>query len=396
MSRKGFFQTDALLSELIRRHEANPSATRLTARIELEAFPNIETQDAFFGELAELEREGGIKVVRRRVAGEWTATGVSLLQPEVLYRRLGRDPSRIAVAKALSRVRQRSDLLAGAHEVIDEVGAAWERGVSRYGIAPLDDVSLGQVLDLAAAAGARSLEVDVSEVDYRTFSRRTARDSKALERQLPAVVHIMMTLFPQLDDGLKLRPAERLASAGIVRLAQPLLLAGPIVLDGESLPALPFVGLPPEEGSRVGLSGPATYVLTVENYASFVRHVREISSSDGGLVLYTGGFPSRAALAAIVRIASLADVPIFHWGDMDAGGVRIFRHLELALATCGIRLRPHLMDPQLLRDLGSVAERQPGIRRGQCTDSAITTLWDLIALEHLVHEQEELSPTRPL
>ncbi|MDB5584057.1 MAG: hypothetical protein JWR80_9233, partial [Bradyrhizobium sp.] len=38
------------------------------------------------------------------------------------------------------------------------------------------------------------------------------------------------------------------------------------------------------------------YVLIIENFASFVRHVREIAFDDGALVIFSGGFPSRAAL----------------------------------------------------------------------------------------------------
>ena len=60
------------------------------------------------------------------------------------------------------------------------------------------------------------------------------------------------------------------------------------MLDGAPLPSIGYVGVPPEEGDRLGIAKPVGYVLTIENYAPFVRHVREINADRTGLVFYTG------------------------------------------------------------------------------------------------------------
>lgn len=75
-----------------------------------------------------------------------------------------------------------------------------------------------------------------------------------------------------------------------------------------------FVGTPAECVGRISLYERPTYLLTIENFASFVRYVREIGHGDDGLVIYSGGFPSRPVMEAIARLARQAAVSTFHWG----------------------------------------------------------------------------------
>lgn len=60
-------------------------------------------------------------------------------------------------------------------------------------------------------------------------------------------------------------------------------------------------------------------ILTIENYASFNRQVREIE--DGSLVVYTGGFPAMGVVELLAKVLPTvpADVGFLHWGDVDAG-----------------------------------------------------------------------------
>lgn len=95
------------------------------------------------------------------------------------------------------------------------------------------------------------------------------------------------------------------------------------------------------------------------------------------------------------RKTALAGVPIYHWGDLDSGGVRIFCHLERALAERGIALLPHLMDPVLLSMRGVPGEKQ--IRRSDAPrkGSSISNLWDALLETGLTLEQESQAPRRP-
>jgi hypothetical protein len=137
-----------------------------------------------------------------------------------------------------------------------------------------------------------------------------------------------------------------------------------------------------------------TAVLTIENYAGFNREVREID--DGSLVVYTGGFPAAGViefLSKVLRTISI-DVPFLHWGDVDAGGVRIFRYLEENLPRGP---RPHLMTRELAEKSGRPADADPGVASIARSDSAVRDLAEWLAfgsdVRHL--EQEALDPATP-
>ncbi|HEU0150370.1 MAG TPA: hypothetical protein VFR21_26280 [Bradyrhizobium sp.] len=60
----------------------------------------------------------------------------------------------------------------------------------------------------------------------------------------------------------------------------PLLLAGRVDFGSAELSLIrpAYFGIPPQEASRIGLRAMPRYVLTVENYASFQRHIAEAGS----------------------------------------------------------------------------------------------------------------------
>jgi len=193
----------------------------------------------------------------------------------------------------------------------------------------------------------------------------------------------------------RLGPEELLAGAGIKRLPQPILLLGAVSLDGQPFPAMPYIGIPTDCGGGINLLAKPDYVLTIENFTSFVRYIREVAWFERALVIYSGGFPSRPTLATITRLAAQVQAPTFHWGDMDAGGVRIFRHLERHLADVDIALRPHMMDTELLRRFGKPAPGTAG-PFGDMHASAIVDFADFLTASGLVLEQEEFDRRSPI
>lgn len=140
------------------------------------------------------------------------------------------------------------------------------------------------------------------------------------------------------------------------------------------------------------------YVLTIENYVSFLRHTVECNAGKHGLVIYTAGFPARQVLAAIVSLASDASCPIFHWGDMDRSGLRIFVHLENALRRRGKASHPHLMAEFVLADHGVSSDANVGPVPAKAADSVIASIWEhMHQLDaFLTVEQESLDPTSSL
>lgn len=395
MRRRGFSTVILLIDDLLARHERNPAARNLIASIDNNGFANMDLRDTFDEELAALERAGGIELVRTGPKMERRVTGVRLKDAGVLYRQVGRRSAGELACQAVSELRSQPGLPAGAANLIDDAVVAWTRGVSHIGIRNGDGRTLANVIGLAIAVSGRMSGDPQGEQDFRTFSRLTVGDSKALEKNLPQVAAAMAKIFASTEEQTRLDPEELLASAGIRRLPQPILLHGDVSLNGRSFPVMPYVGIPPDCAGGIGLLTNPDYVLTVENFTSFVRHIREVARSERALVIYSGGFPSRPTLATIVRLAAQAQVPTFHWGDMDAGGVRIFQHLERHLAGFDIPLRPHMMDTELLRRFGKPA---PGVA-GPVADrhaSAIAGLADFLTASGLVHEQEEFDPRSPI
>lgn len=396
MSGRAFSDISAMLHDLLDRFEAKPDATRLLAYIDEDGFASVRDRDRFEQALEAAAATGGIDIRRRRIDGDTVIVHVRLADAAALYAHLGRQPAREQAAAALAGIRGRTDLPEGAERLIDEFAEAWSRGVRCLGLSPGDTQSLDAATSLALALARRAAVPSAGQIDYRTFSRQAGTDSKALERLSGTVTAILARLYPELIASSLLDADELLATFGIAKMPQPLLLSGPLRLGDAMLPALGYYGFPPEETARVHLSRPVAYVLTIENYVSFVRHVRELNTDQSALILYTAGFPARAHLAEILRLAVAARAPLFHWGDLDAGGVRIFRHLEDALARHGLKLKPHLMEPQRLRDGGEPARSEHRLRAGACPASEIAELWDVIAETNLAFEQESLAPMSPL
>lgn len=395
MSRRRFSTISSLIADLLARHERNPGANGLIASIDNDGFANIDLRDAFDEELAALEGEGGIERIRTGPKAERIVTGVRLKDADVLYRRIGRRPAGQLAIEAVSELRGREGLPDGAIRLIDEVAEAWGRGVSHIGI-PVGDVrTLGHVIGLALAVQDRMSGLLQGEQDFRTFSRLSVGDSKALERNARQISAAIPRIFTADEEHMRLDPEELLASAGIRRLPQPILIHGAVSLEAQPFPVMPYIGIPTDCAGSVRLLSKPDYVLTIENFTSFVRYVREVAKSERALVIYSGGFPSRPTLATIGRLASQAGAPTFHWGDMDAGGVRIFRHLERYLEGFGVRLRPHMMDAELLRHVGITASMD-GRPIGDPRGSAVAELASFIAETGLAHEQEEFDPRSPV
>jgi len=136
------------------------------------------------------------------------------------------------------------------------------------------------------------------------------------------------------------------------------------------------------------------YLLTIENFASFNRHVAEADPEHVGLTIYVGGYPSLATQDALRSIAASVpdDVCFFHWSDIDPDGTWIFRTIERAV---GRRLTPHLMSVDLAEKHGRPpSEIVRSLVASQ--NSAIASLVTYLQHEDAKWlEQEELDPIVP-
>lgn len=199
---------------------------------------------------------------------------------------------------------------------------------------------------------------------------------------------------PAISD---LEQREVLQAHGIVRRAHPLFLRGPVSVTSDTIrlegSGVPFAGLPWTTVQSATLHSPVDYTIIIENPTSFWRYCMEIKGRY--LALLSDGFPARDVLTGIVHLVRVAQpAPLFHWGDIDAGGLRIAKHLEDA---CSVPLRLHQMGPELAEKWGTPLKSRRGLEQLANREGDIGALarW-LRSSNGQALEQEQLDPRPPI
>ncbi|WP_162815058.1 Wadjet anti-phage system protein JetD domain-containing protein [Erythrobacter aureus] len=334
--------------------------------------------------LVEAEKARAITIVRPKHA-EHILQRIRLADAGALADFLGKRPAADKASAVLDRI---APLLEGAASWIqDEIEAGllkWNRGDRAFRIEAnnLDRIETFTKLLLAIDRG-------VDGVDLRTFSNEAGVDSKAFERHKGTIIQIARRAFDWEDASEE----EVLQQLGFRPFFQLVHIKGPISVPSMNLDASavhPFIGLPPGVGSMLQLRKPIKAILTVENLTSFNRHTREVDQPDVA-VLYSSGFPGRPVVDALSRLAQIApDATIHHWGDIDVGGIRIFRNIEQRI---GRPVRPHLMNRDLAEQLGKPKEPKPALARIAGDNSGVADLADYLSKGQPKHlEQEIVSP----
>lgn len=279
----------------------------------------------------------------------------------------------------------------------EDLVLAWHHGKSLHGLGVADvakAISVLNALDAVSQGCHRGH-------DLRSFSVTYLGNSKTME----SIKGIFRTLW-QHHHGGDLEAQELYESLGLVKFAQPVFLQAQctVKLNNTQIDCCnvkPYIGLAPQSINDIEFDAPPRYVLTIENLASFNRHCDEIT--DGGLILYSNGFPSPdfGNLIRLLHHKFDANVPFLHWGDVDLGGLRIFCHIQSFLlgSDAARTLLPHLMNKELI-----VAHGQPQLklRRSQfdtvvekCPQTKEIVDAMFVTDDAMFFEQEALSPVSP-
>jgi hypothetical protein len=384
----------ALLGKLLELSERSPARTRpASLPPNYGEFRTADAASRFQAQMAAAERAGAIVVKKGKRERKHLIERVVVADPLALARHLGRSPSNVQARDG--RLALEPSISGGASwlpEILDEIERRWARGEAAYRLPPGDITSAKQFLILLAA-----ISTDRQRgFDARTFSLRTTGDSKAFDRHATRLAPVMAVQLGEPRASLP-KVWQRL---GLDRFAHPIHLRGPIVASNEGQVlidafAKPFVSIHPEMLPNLSLQKQPSLLLTIENFTTFNRYVREIE--DNGLIVYTGGFPSAGLLGLLKWILGTVGnaVPFFHWGDIDPGGVKIFHFLEENLPR---KPNPHLMERSLAEISGQPAARDPSLSTIAKSDSALATLAEWLTrgrdIKHL--EQEALDPASPL
>jgi hypothetical protein len=381
------------LEQLLDRSERRPDRSRpASAAPKYDRLPTAQHVSRFHDLMSAAERFGAVEVERGRRDRGHLIERVRVLDPELLARHLGR-PSASVIAR-----RAREDVLpiavSGEQWVVrllDEMTGRWARGETSYRLNATQTEATREFFTLLASISRH----EAKGLDARTFSLRVTNDTKAFDRHASRIAIVL-----GIQMGLPGAAADVVWSQlELQRFSHPVHLKGPVVVEAPTGHlvngnAKPFASVHPEMFPHLSVSETPIAILTIENYASFNRQVREIE--DGSLVVYTGGFPSAGVIDFLSRVLRTLppDVPFLHWGDIDSGGLRIFRYLEEKLSRGP---RPHLMTKELANSHGQPADPDVSLAAIARSDSAVNDLADWLAFgsdaRHL--EQEALEPQSP-
>ncbi|MCS3893285.1 hypothetical protein M2171_002418 [Bradyrhizobium japonicum USDA 38] len=375
------------MSDLLDRYEGGTDSP--IAYPDYDGFADVAQMDKFVRDLRDAEERGVIRIARGRGLKSEQIKHVRLENVPLIYELLGRKPIGELMEAAAGRLLEGLDLPAEFDASLEALRSAWSRGREWQGFSLADSDRLRPAFVMAKAIFQRRHV----GLDYRTFSRRFAGDSKALERLEGPVVRLLSGL---VEVPPAARPRDALRTLGLEKFAPPMLLSGRLDFDVAELSAAAptYFGITPGEATRLRFPERPEYVLTIENFASFSRHIVEADPQRAGVTIYVGGYPSLATQEALKTVAAAmpADVPFFHWSDIDPDGTWIFRTIENSIVR---DLKPHLMSADLADSLGKLPTDRTRLPSG-AMPSAISDLVTYLRRDDAKWlEQEELDPKLP-
>lgn len=232
----------------------------------------------------------------------------------------------------------------------------------------------------------------------RVFSSKYLNGSKVFEERLqPRVVSIGKKYHPMIDEAMG--EHEILSQMYLENYAQELELKGElrIVLNGEvtDLARFPYGTVLNSEtlkNSGIHREQRIRKVITVENKANFMSMPYE----EGTLILFCHGFFSpreRQFLAGLERVLeghreAGAEIAYYHTGDLDYGGVRIFRYIRTEIFPL---VKPLFMDVaqyEKYLEYGTDMEISSWEKLRKIEEPLLQPLIDRILQERKVVEQE--------
>ena len=290
-----------------------------------------------------------------------------------------------------------ADILAGTvesllsdHEpweetAIEAIREAWlaKKRWQRLGPEEIDIVKSIQVVARAIRSG------EWGGHDHRTLCSRLVGDSKFIENRAAAV-------FAYAFHGNE-KPADTtrgiIEALGLQKGGQPVLISGPFGKSG--LPVgdhFEYLGIAEQDLNDIVVTRSPDYVLTIENQVSFNRHVAEINQNKRGLIIFTGGQPSHNVQTLYMHLVAQMDenVPIFHWSDIDVGGLEIFSTIHRLCP----RVHPHLMTADILRQSGKISSSAQTVP-AKAWPHQVCSLAEAMVATSKTLEQEILDPRMP-
>lgn len=192
------------------------------------------------------------------------------------------------------------------------------KSISRY--LPLDVIEIKEIFAVLLA-----LTKQQEEISFRKFSIKALKDSKRLEEIKGKIINIITDYFDiyfqdedelfgyfnviknpgfiYLNGNIKIKLNEQIIDIGKLK--------SPFSLTTKNIRLLEILEIRDSK------------ILTIENLTSFYD-----TSLDDTLVIYLGGYHNTLRRELLLKIyAYNQQLKFYHFGDIDAGGFYIYRHL---------------------------------------------------------------------
>ncbi len=386
-------RANQVLRKLLDLSQSNPNRVRdvtlPVSRIQDYPFRNATLSREFHLELQLAEEAGVISVKWRRHYEHEELVQIRLLSQQKLVGFLGETPLRDRVDATLDGI----DLTGAPDWLVDamkKLEVNWLKNQRAFGLSVDDGQKLPDVIRAITAL----MELGGETLDWRQFGARYLNDSKRLSSISGPVCAILKAQFC-LEN---LSNSDILRQFNLEKLAHPVLIHGPFSVGDENQTVdasiYPYIGIPVCLLKNIRLYRTPTYLLTIENLSSFNEYVNSID--DGGIVLYTAGYPVRALqnfYSSLVEQSKLTKV--FHWGDTDPDGFLILKTLQQNLGE--IPVHPHQMEPEPGEGIGFTKTQLKKMRDMLPISPTVdTVLKKLVERGAGLTEQESNIPFSPL
>lgn len=183
-----------------------------------------------------------------------------------------------------------------------------------------------------------------TDIFKRNLSARLYKDSKLLEIYENKIVKIIKTYHPEADEIDE--DTDVLEEFNIFKNPVMIQFKGDIIFQlGENIyPVKPFIngmGVNSKDLDNISFmdNDKEFNIITIENLTTF-----NTFNFDNTVVIYIGGFHNHSSRTMLIKLKeSCKNAKFYHWGDIDCGGLRIFKHLK---QRTNIDFEPYNMDKE--------------------------------------------------
>ncbi|MCA1066038.1 DUF2220 family protein (plasmid) [Rossellomorea sp. AcN35-11] len=279
--------------------------------------------------------------------------------------------------------------------------------VKGYNVPAIIDIeSPVETTDFLKGLNALFSKGESREVAKRKWSIELYQNSKTWEKHEQKIIKVLKQYV--LPDT-ELEDKELLAEFWIINNPQNIEMFGGIRLSFNDhyleLNNSPYaIGVPTDYIRHCTIEVlNTTAVVTIENLTSFYEYVDYVKRENlNQLVIYLGGFHNSIRRLFLLKVKNYllkhhVDIPFYHWGDIDLGGIRIVRHLR---DKTGIEIKPLYMSEEVFEEhIGERGKLLGGktyiqkIRQALCDDSyrEFHGVFELMIKHNKTLEQEAIT-----